>query len=233
MSDPFEVAEFGRQTSRLSLAVRLVDRFTARTPQNPPRVRLEGRDDTPVETPSGYYVFLDLEAGTETLLVEGATDYVDSRVTGVEVIDLGDPDTTVEPTELDTLPLETVYLAPSPAYRFPNGTTLVRGTVSGPGGDPLPTARLRVQDGDTVTRTEGGPVTRTDQNGEYVLFFDPVTAADVVDSSGRSVIELDGDPPSVVVDHTVHGEKTISLEDDDGDSIVEEGAVTVRDIGYP
>lgn len=233
MSDPSEVVEFGRQTSRLSLAVRLVDRFTARTPRSPPRVRLEGRDATPVENPSGYYVFLDLEAGMETLLVEGATNYIDSRVTGVEVIDLGDPGTTVDPSDPDTLPLETVYLAPSPAYRFPDGTTLVRGTVSGPGGDPLPDARLTVQHGDSVTRTEGGPVTRTDQNGEYVLFFDPVTTADVVDSSGRSVIELDGDPPSVVVEHAVHGQTTVSLEDDAGDSIVEEGTLTVQNLGYP
>ncbi len=233
MSDRSVAAEFGRQTARLSLAVRLVDRFTARTPRSDPRVRLEGRNATPVENPSGYHVFLDLDAGTGTLRVEGGTKYVDRRVTDVDVIDLSDPGTTVDPSDPDTLPLETVALAPSPAYRFPAGTTLVRGVVSGPSGDPLPNARLVVKDGDAVTRTEGGPVTRTDGNGEFVLFFDPVTADDVVEIDGRTVVELDGGAPTVDVTHPDHGTKTVSLEDDDGDSVVEEGAVTARDIAYP
>lgn len=223
MSDP-TTRSLGSFSSGLSLAVQPVDRYTGGTPAADLRVRIEGRDAEPIRTPSGFHVFLDIEAGTETVVVEGSSRYVDGRETGVEVIDLSDPGTTVDPADPATLPVETVKLAPSTAYEFPAGATLLRGVVTDPSDEPLPDTAV------SATGTESE--TRTDENGEYVLFFDPVTDDDVAVRSGTSVVQADGDPPELTVDHADHGTTSQSLEDAAGHSIVEEGAVTRHDVAF-
>lgn len=224
MSDGRATRVLGGYASSLSLAVRPVDGFTDAGIADAVRVRIEGRDATPIETPSGHLVFLDLEAGTETLVVDGGSEYVSTRVPNVEVLDLSDSGTNVDPGDPSTLPLETVALSPSPAYRFPPGTTLLRGFVTAPGGDPLGSAAVSA----TGTTAE----THTTADGEYVLYFDPITDGDVARIDGTAVVQANGSSPELTVQHPDHGTTTVSLEDDDGDSIVVEGATTRQDVGF-
>jgi hypothetical protein len=211
----------GSVTAQLSLAVDLVDGFTGRAPVGNPAPGIEGLDVDPMHNPSGYHVFLDLEPGTVTLHVDGGTHYLDETVTDVEIPDPA----TVDASVPSTLPVETVELAPAPPYRFPAGATVIRGIVRNPGGDPLPGATVNVEN----RRQEMS--TRTDANGEYVLFFDPVTRDDVATADGRTVVEVDGDPPRLVARHPVHGQAASRLAKA-GDSVVEEGTLTVADIDY-
>lgn len=220
-----ETVALGTVSSRLSLAVRLVDGFTGRTPRGAQRVAVEERAAEPVVNPSGYHVFLDLDPGTVTVAVDGGREYLDERSTGVEAIDLSDPGTTVDPADPDTLPLETITLQPAPAYEFPAGTTLIRGTVLDPGDEPLPDATVTVRDRDAETRTDG--------NGEFVLFLDPVLESQVATVGGRRVVEVDGGPPTIAATHPDHGTAEDVLEDDGGDSTVEEGTLTAHRIAFP
>lgn len=212
----------GTVSSHLSLAVRLVDPFTGETAVDGPRVTLEGRSANPVRNPSGYFVFLDIEPGTVTVLVDGGSKFLDERVTGVTTVDITDPATTVDPADPTTFPVETVELTPSPAYPFPSGTTLIRGRVLDPASEPIPEATVEIRN--------HGAGTRTDGNGEYVVVIDPVSAANVTTVDDRRVFEVNDAAPELGVNDPNGGTKTITLDDDGGDSIVEIGTLTVHDV---
>lgn len=218
MSDGPRGTRLGGFATTVSLVVDLVDGFTGRGPLGDPRVALEGSDATPIRNPSGYRVFTGLPAGPVTVVVDGGERYLDERRTGVGAIDLSDPGTDVDPSDPSTLPLVRIELAPSPAYRFPAGSTRVRGSVSDPDGDPVAGADLSVRD--------HGASTRTDANGEFVLFFADVTGADVRTAGDRTLITVDGGDPTIDVDHPGLGTTSATVA-------VEEGTLTVHDIGYP
>ena len=129
MSERDDAVAAGTTTTRLSLAVKLVDAFTGGRPAGTPRVSLADVDADPIEKPSGYRVFLDLDAGPVTVDVDGGEPYLDARREDVDAVDLSDPDTDLDPSDPDTLPVTTVELLPAPPYRFPAGATLVRGHV--------------------------------------------------------------------------------------------------------
>lgn len=224
MSDRRTTASLGSVSTTLSLAVQLVDRYTGRLPRGDPKVRVEEREVDPVRNPSGYHVFLDLDPGPVTVVVDGGQQYVDERITGVQAIDPTDPATSVDPSDPDTLPLERIALAPAPPYRFPATATLVRGTVVDPAGNRLPGATVSVANTDRNTRT--------DANGEFVLFFDPVTGEDVTAGDDGPVVQVNDAPPVVTVTHPDQGTTSETLEDSDGDSLVREGALTVHDVEY-
>ncbi|HIH44095.1 MAG TPA: hypothetical protein HA257_03155, partial [Candidatus Methanoperedenaceae archaeon] len=54
-------------------------------------------------------------------------------------------------------------LLPKPSYPFPGNATLVRGMIKDANKEPVRDA--------VVTPSPGGPVTRTDEHGEFVLYF--------------------------------------------------------------
>lgn len=225
MSDPRAGASLGSVSAGLSLAVQPIDGYTGRGPVPGVEVSIEGRDASPVRTPSGYRVFLDVAPGTVALTLDGGARFLDERVTDVDVIDLSAPGTTVDPGDPDTLPLETVELVPAPAYGFPATETLVRGTVRDPSGEPLGGATVSIVDRPAATRTAG--------NGEFVLFFETITPADVTEVDGRAVVVVDGGPPELSIDHTDHGTTTATLSDAGGDSTVVEGTGTSVAIEFP
>lgn len=214
----------GTASSHLSLAVRPMDSFTGRSAIDGPDVTLEDRPDEPVRNPSGYFVFLDIEPGSVTVLVNGGSRFLDERIPGVTAVDITDPATTVDPADPTTFPVETVELTPSPAYPFPSGTTLIRGRVLDPSDEPIPGATVGIRNHDAGTRT--------DRNGEYVVFIDPVPAADVTTVDDRRVFEVNDSAPELEVNDPNAGTKTVTL-DDGGDSIVEVGTLTVHDITLP
>lgn len=213
----------GSVSTTLSLAVQLVDRYTGGLPLGDPEVRIENRDVEPVRNPSGYRVFLDLEPGTVTVVVDGGRYYADERVTGVDAVDPTDPATSVDPADPATLPLERIELAPAPPYRFPSTATLVRGAVRDPAGKGLP--------GATVSITDVDRDVRTDPNGEFVLFLAPATDEDV--TVDDEAVRVKGAPPVLTASHPDQGSTSDTLEDSKGRSVVREGELTVRNVEYP
>lgn len=209
-----------RQTT-LSFAVGLTDAFTGGHPDHDDViVDLVGERADPVRNPSGYYVFVDLEADVVTLVVDGGDEYADVRRTvvldesaGAESTGGTDADTHVvtDPKE----PLE-IVLTPTPAYAFPGSTTVVRGHVEDAGGAPIA--------GASVSLREFDPVVETTDTGEFALWV-PATGEDVQRRDGRNVVVVDGDAgngraiadgdgadPTLVVSHPDHGERAEPIE---------------------
>jgi len=119
-----------------------------------------------------------------------------------------------------------IDLFPAPAYRFPSDATLVRGTVSeaddSQSDTPLSGVDLTV---DTRTEDNGRDnadtgftaVGRSDDDGEYVLFFRGLTGDDVrtgyedaEDEEGRGrVVHVDGEKPVLrAIHHATDRETT-------------------------
>jgi len=217
----------------LSFAVRLTDAFTGNRPEDV-TVAIDPVDVDPVLNPSGYHVFLDLDADAVTLTVDGGDDYVDERRRvlfdpeaadadpGSDTAVAGDDDgSEAVPTHVvedPSTPLE-IELTPTPAYAFPSSTTTVRGHVEDADGDPVA--------GATVTLREFDPVVETTDSGEFALWA-PVTAEHVVRRDGRNVVVVDsidgngtsgtaladgdGTDPTLVVEHPDFGETTEPVE---------------------
>lgn len=210
MADRFYELRVGQWARRLSLAVKLVDAVTGGRPVGDPTVRIDGVDAEPVENPSGYRVFSDLPADTATLVVDGGDPYVDVARPDVAVVDLAAPGTDVDPTDPESLPVETVELQPAPAYRFPAGTTRVRGHVRDAQGNPVDGATVSVRHLDRAMAT--GP------DGEFVLFFDPSADDDVSVSGGG--VEVTGSDPTLVAAHPDLGTTTGTLPVPEGERSV-------------
>lgn len=217
-----------RRTS-LSFAVLLVDAFTGRQPEDDVTVGLESIAADPVVNASGYHCFLDLDpdGGTVTLTVDGGDAYVDAERTVVladdtpadglladvdgadEAVDAGDldgdeADGTVVVVRDPSDPV-VVELSPTPAYRFPSSTTIVRGHVRDAEGDPVPDARVSLQEFHGSTGTTAA--------GEYALFV-PVTAEDVRRRDGTNVVVVDGDgvaDPRAVADGGATDDPTLEV----------------------
>lgn len=199
--------ETGTWTTSLSLVVALEDGFTGKSPVRGPEVRLEGVGTEPVTTPSGYQVFLDLPPDPATVVVDGGNRFLDERRENVDVIDLSDPNTDVDPTDPESLPVETVVLRPAPAYRFPSGATVVRGVVRTASDEPVSDAMVSIDGLDLAVETTAG--------GEFVLFVD--IEDDDVSVHVNETVTVAGDSPTVGISHPTHGKlsEPISLAEGD------------------
>lgn len=62
-------------TTKLSLAVKLVDATTNKHILETLSVDIENRDTDPIYHPDGYYLFLDLKDGSITIQVDGGEEY--------------------------------------------------------------------------------------------------------------------------------------------------------------
>lgn len=189
MSERIDFVKAGNRTTKLTLAVRLVDAFTGSRPGAGVEVSAAGVDTTPVENPSGYHLFLDLPDDPITVVVDGGNRYL--------------PHTeTIDPTSHDP-PAVDIDLLPSPAYRFPPGATLLRGVVLGADDAPVADATASIEH----TNKE----TVTDEHGEFVLFFSKVTADDVERvSDGRRLIRVDDEDPVLEVSHPDAGSTSMA-----------------------
>jgi len=224
----------------LAFAVRLTDGFTGDRPEDV-TVSIDPVDVDPVLNPSGYHVFLDLDADAVWLTVDGGDDYVDERrrvVLDPDAAD-ADPDNTeiaADPDENEDVPTRVlddssdpieIELTPTPAYAFPSSTTTIRGHVETADGDPVA--------GATVALREFDPVVETTATGEFALWA-PVSAEHVVRRDGRNVVVVDsvggngtsgtaladgdGTDPTLVVDHPEYGETSEPVEVAAGDRTV-------------
>ena len=222
----------------LAFALRLVDRFTGDQPTGGVAVETASADVTPVRNASGYYLFLDVGGAEVTVTIDGGDRYVDerrrvvldgptgaaSRANEVPTEDAEEKEATDSgsegpPEHVVADPAEplVVALTPTPAYAFPETTTLIRGHVSDADGDPVARA--------SVSLREIEPVVETTASGEFALWV-PATARHVRSRDGRSEVVVDavsssglaaadggpGTDPTLVASHPDRGETSEQLE---------------------
>jgi hypothetical protein len=106
-----------RHSTKLSLAVSLLDDYSKAKPIGRVEVSLKGRKEKPVKNLSSYYLFLDLPDDAYTVQV-GSDYYFDEELD----IDLAG---FKEPTAIN--------LKPKPSYPFSQSATLIRGAVANTG----------------------------------------------------------------------------------------------------
>lgn len=195
-----DLGRMGEQTTRLTVAVRVVDSFTGKVPSTDLTVTVGEFDVLPVRNPSGYYCFLDLPDNPITVTVNGGERYLDVTET-------------VDPAAHDP-PAVDIEVTPSPAYRFPPGATLIRGIIreggsdenSDDNGEKPPIA------GATVSLRHIDREAVTNENGEFVLFITNITDEDVVQTDdGRRVITVSGSDPVIEADHPDYGTVSESI----------------------
>lgn len=225
-----ERTKIGTIETRLSIAIKLQDAFTGGQPTGPLRVGLFDRSERFIRNRSGYYVLTDLpeEISPVAITVEPGDRYLLERCV-------------LDQEQLESLPqVLTITLLPAPAYRFPADATLIRGMVGEARDDgtvtPLSDVELTVDtdgdasDDDTALSAMG----RSNNDGEYVLFFRGVTADDVSvqdddsesDSSGRTVVRVNGETPTVRATHPETDRETTVQ------TAVEAGTTTALDITF-
>jgi hypothetical protein len=205
----------GTTETRLSIAVGLRDAFTARPLGRVSRVTLADRPERFVRNRSGYHVLTDLpdDVSAVTIVVDPGDRFLPER----RILDGSDLESRPAVLEIDLLP--------APAYRFPADATLLRGTVSeaddGQSDTPLSGVDVTVDTGTEGNGrgdadTEFTAVGRSDDDGEYVLFFRGLTGDDVrtgyedaEDDAGRGrVVHVDGEKPVIRAIHQATDRET-------------------------
>ncbi len=171
---------------RLGAALSVIDRFSETEPTGEVTLFLNGMLIEPSKNLSGYYLFFDLPGDTAVIRVISEYYYP-----GVK---------TVTPADLDPLnPLIEIFLIPRVSYPFPPGATLIRGGVVDGAGSPVPDAVVRQKGRDVATKTDG--------NGEFVLFFTHLSPGDTVFNVAQGKRFLKGPPPPLPAEIRVEAEK--------------------------
>lgn len=202
--------KLGVRTRTLSLAVQLVDIFSDGRPAGRPRVSIEGVNVAPIENRSGYLLFLDLDpdpaSGPITVSVDGGEYYSDESL---------DVALSTLQRETPLSPAITIELTPSTAYKFPAGTTLLRGHVRDSEGTGVTGAKLSIRGLDCSTETE--------RDGEFVLFIEDVSPSTVTKADGKRLVTVDSENPTIEVSHPTAGSNAEQVA-------IEEGKTTVTEL---
>ncbi len=168
----YEVYPDRKITTKLSMAVFLVDDYTGKPPIGSLEVFLVNQEVKSFKNPSGYYLFLDLPGGQYQIRVE-AEHYFAVNTT----VDIPGPDPVIE-----------ITLIPRPSYPFSAGTTLIRGVFQDTAANPVPEAMVKV--------LEKNISTITTQEGEFVFYFKGLTDDDVFEENGKWFIK--GNPGKIL-----------------------------------
>lgn len=163
--DGYEVFPDRIITTRLSLAVLLMDEYTEKPPIGLLKVSIKELNKKPVKNRSKYYLFCDIPGGYYTIFVE--SEYYFPVEKPVKVPDPPLPGQEYEPVIKD------IKLEPKPSYPFPAGATLIRGMVIDMNNMPVSGANIE------VTGKEVNSVTT--EKGEFVLFFKGLKEEDLID----------------------------------------------------
>lgn len=169
-------------TTRLSLAVWLIDDYTKKELIGSVKVMTKEGDIMAIKNLSGYYCFNDLPDGNYNLNVES-----DFYFPEVKTVDIPQPD--------PKNPVVEITLKPKPAYPFPDHATLVRGMVVG-AGEPVVNAEVKV-----VNKAIENV---TDEKGEFVLYFERIKEENIT-------IKIKKDASTKSVNTTVKEGKAVSL----------------------
>jgi hypothetical protein len=159
---------------RVTLVVRVTDRFTGGQPFGDVEVYIKDSRITPIKNLSNFYVYTQLPAGDFTIKVE-TQYYIDDEIMltpdGVAQLDPKDP-------------VIDVKLVPLPSYPFPSNATLIRGMVLDKNNDAVPGAAVEIagKEGETLTT----------HRGEFVLYFNALTEDDIKMDGNKKVVTVGG-----------------------------------------
>jgi len=78
-----------------------------------------------------------------------------------------------------------MMLKPKPSYPFPPGATLIRGKVYDSAGEVVSDAKVKVKGKDVENKTT--------EEGEFVLYFEPLTEDEIITEGGKRFVKGDGD----------------------------------------
>jgi len=159
-------------TTRLSLAVALIDGYTGKQPIGYVKIFIKDQNLKAFKNRSGYYLFFNLPDGEYT--VRSDSEYY------------FDEETPVKSSDLDLLnPVVSIKLKPKPSYPFPSGATLIRGMVQDSDGNPVSEAKVEAV-GKKVSN-------RTTVKGEFVLYFKALTEDDIIVEGSKRFVKGNGD----------------------------------------
>ena len=197
----------GSSTRKLSLAINLLDDYTSSRVVNNLDIVIKDHNVKPIRNPSGYYLFLDLPDDNYTVQINGGEYYFDEEKKAVR------------PDNLDELnPVIDITLIPAPSYNFPSTATLIRGHLEDSGGNGISGALLRIKGSDIRTRTN--------DKGEFVIYFKGLKKNDVVNVDGKMLVKINGKNPVFEIKHPDHKSFTKTVE-------VVEGITTSLSITLP
>jgi hypothetical protein len=167
----------------VSLAVRLIDDFSAEKPVGKLSISLKDEDYKPVRTAPDRFVFLDLPKAPSdkyTVQVESEFYFYDNSSQG-NIVTL---------SSLPSLnPSVELHLKPKPAYPYPAGTTLIRGfVVSKTSKKPVAGAVVEVVEQAASKKVSG---TLTADTGDFALYFPPLKSGDVDDQGAIRYVLVD------------------------------------------
>ena len=187
----------GSLTSKLSLAIYLIDDYTSRGVIGNLDVSIKDHNVKPIRNPGGYYLFFDLPDDNYTIQIKGGEYYFDEEKEAVK------------PDELDELnPVVDIVLKPAPSYHFPSTATLVRGHLEDSWGGGIPGAVLRIKGRDTLTRTN--------DKGEFVIYLKWLKKNDIVMVNRKMLVKINGKNPVLEIKHPDHKNFTKTVEVPEG-----------------
>jgi len=193
-------------TKKLSLAINLIDDYTSSGVVNNLDVLIKDHNVKPIRNPSGYYLFLDLPDDKYTVEIKGGEYY------------FNEDKEAVRPDNLDELnPVIDITLKPAPSYHFPSNATLIRGHLVDMEGGGIPGAVLKIKGFDAKTRTN--------DKGEFVIYFKGLKKNDVITVDGKMFVKINGKNPVLEIKHPDHKSLTKTVE-------VVEGITTSFSITY-
>jgi hypothetical protein len=190
------------------------DFVTGRRMTTPVRVSLNGVTAEPIVGGSGVYCFtdLDLPAGNYTAHVQPRLADRDTYFNGDTTFALVTVPVPAQPLNRN---LQIVQLMPRPGYPFGANATLARGRlVRASDGTAVEGARIFL----LIGAVDQGRRGQTDERGEFVVPF-PLVAPEDTASAGlkdfpfQLRFEIDGQPPHVIPQQTVHEGTAISLHE--------------------
>jgi hypothetical protein len=100
-----------------------------------------------------------------------------------------------------------ITLKPKPSYPFPPGTTLIRGKVYDSAEEAISGAKVRVRGKDVENKTT--------EEGEFVLYFGPLTEDEIIRVDGKRFVKGDGDK-TLYLEVEYAGVKPKELETEEG-----------------
>jgi hypothetical protein len=161
-------AIFEKRSTKLSLAIFLIDDYTKEQPVGPINIFLRDREYKAAKNPSGYYLFLDLPEQAYTIQVQSDFYFAESMYVQLSSLTQNNP-------------TKEIVLKPKPAYPFPNGATLVRGMVLDQTENPIPNATVEVKEKNLKTLTS--------EKGEYVIYFPALKANDIIKEKEKRFVK--------------------------------------------
>ena len=159
-----------RSLSRVSLAVRLLDDFSARPSLiGATQVFITGSGRTAAPKSGGYYVFMDLTDTNVTIRIENTHYFPAEVAVSIPALDSRNP-------------VIARTMKPGGLYPFPAGTTLVRGVILDPADQPVQGAHVSVT-GTAIANDSG-------DDGRFVIYWGPLDEDDISVVNHRRLVKV-------------------------------------------